>query len=386
MHKLSIIIPCFNEAKTIDEIIRRVEAAPLPSGWTKELVLVDDCSTDGTREKLRAYEGRHALVFREINGGKGAAVKSGLAKATGDYLLIQDADLEYDPNEYQLLIGALTGPRSVVFGSRMLGTNSFFSASHRYGCKGLTFLFNRIFGSAYTDINTCYKLFPKEAVPALLRSTSSNFVFDAVDLTYELYRIDPNSVEVPVSYRPRTRAEGKKIRAREGIACVERMASLFANEYVFGRFLKRHSVLIRYLVIGGGAFLINVSLLYLFTDLFGIYYLLSSVLSFLAAFAFNFLLQKFWTFKAIGKIHFEASGFFILQVCANLLLNTALLYLLVEYLGLWYVFSQALTSLTLAFVTYYVSKRFIFARRVSAPAAPYTHSPADRAQDIPAAS
>ncbi|MHB1118322.1 MAG: glycosyltransferase family 2 protein, partial [Minisyncoccota bacterium] len=217
MPKLSVVIPCFNEEKTIDEIVSRVEVSQLPNGWKKEIVLVDDFSIDGTRNKIVKYSPEHVVVLRKKNGGKGAAVKSGLEKATGDYILIQDADLEYNPDDYERLIGALSEKTPIVFGSRLRQENDYFNLVYLYGSKMLTHVFNLFFGCKFTDITTCYKLFPRQVVGNLLLWKENDFVFDAVCLTYELNKFNPNIVEVPIRYSPRGREEGKKVNWRHGV-------------------------------------------------------------------------------------------------------------------------------------------------------------------------
>lgn len=352
MSKLSIIIPCFNEENTIDQIIPLVEEAYLPAGWQREIIIVDDFSTDETRNKINKYSLKHTVILRTENGGKGAALKSGLEKATGDFVLIQDADLEYDPNDYQRLIGALDEKHSIVFGSRLRQENDYFSLVYLYGSEALTKVFNLFFGSQFTDITTCYKLFPREVIPALLSWPENDFVFDAVHLTYELNKGNREVVEVPISYHPRSREEGKKVNWRHGLRALLAMSEIKTGKY--WQFLK-------FLITGGIALVVNILFLYFFTELFNIYYITSSILAFFVAVTINFALQKFWTFCSVrGNIYVEAPSFLALQVFVNLFLNTLLLYVFVEYLQIWYLISQVIVSLCLAVVTYLVSKRYIF--------------------------
>lgn len=352
MTKLSIIIPCFNEEKTIDEIVGRVEASTLPAGWQKEVVLVDDFSTDGTRNKISKFTQKHIIILREKNGGKGAAVKSGLEKATGDFILIQDADLEYNPDDYERLIGALSEKCSVVFGSRLRQENDYFSLVYLYGSEALTHVFNLFFGSKFTDITTCYKLFPREVIPPLLLWPENDFVFDAVCLTYELNKFNPNIIEVPIRYSPRGREAGKKVNWRHGLKSLLLMAEIRAG---------KHWQLFKFLVTGGVALIVNLATLYLLTSVIGFHYLVSAVCSFAVAVAVNFMLQKFWTFgHTRGNIYVEATSFLVLQVIVNMFLNTALLYFLVEYLHVYYLLSQVVASLCLAVVTFLVTRRYIF--------------------------
>jgi glycosyltransferase involved in cell wall biosynthesis len=221
--KLSIIIPCHNERPTIEEILRRVLAAPT-LGLEKEVIVVDDCSTDGSREVLHhaalAADPRLRAVLRARNGGKGAALLDGFAASTGDILLIQDADLEYDPREYPLLLEPLVDGRAdVVFGSRYLGaTHRVSPLWHYYGNRLLTFLSNLTTGLHLTDVHTCYKAFRRDLLPKLdLRSPG--FEIDP-EFTAKVARLNCRIYEVPISYSSRTRAEGKKLRLRDGLTAL----------------------------------------------------------------------------------------------------------------------------------------------------------------------
>ena len=217
MEKLSVIIPVYNELATIAEIIRRVEEAKIPV--VKEIILVDDGSTDGSREYLRQLSGRHTVVLHEKNRGKGAAVRSGLGRATGRWIIVQDADLEYDPADYGRLLRALQESRAdAVYGSRNLQPNSRSSRRYYYGGRLITALMNLLFGSRLTDVNTCYKLFNAAALRCL-QVESDRFSF-CEEVTAKLLRQGSVIREIPISYHPRTFAEGKKIRFHDGIAAV----------------------------------------------------------------------------------------------------------------------------------------------------------------------
>lgn len=352
MPKLTVVIPCYNEERTIDLIIPRVEAAQLLPGWQKEIIIVDDYSTDGTRNRIVKYSKKHTVVLRKENGGKGAALKSGMEKASGDFILIQDADLEYNPDDYRRLIEALDQKHSIVFGSRLRQENGYFSLIYLYGSELLTNVFNLFFGSKLTDITTCYKLFPKEVIPALLSWPENDFVFDAVYLTYELNKFNGDVIEVPIRYLPRSREEGKKVNWRHGLKALLAMTEIKTGKY--WQFFK-------FLITGCTALVVNLSFLYLFTDIIGIHYLLSSVFSFSLAVTVSFALQKFWTFRSTKRnIYIEASSYLFMQIVVNLFLNTALLYIFVDYLHLWYILSQILISLGLAVITFVVSKKYIF--------------------------
>lgn len=216
--KLSIVIPVFNEATTVLELLRLVESAPLD--MDKELVVVDDCSTDGTRDILRKAALDHPnwhLLFHEINRGKGAALRTGFAAATGDFVIIQDADLEYDPREYPILLRPLLeGRADVVFGSRFQGGGPhrvcFFW--HYLGNKFLTTFSNMLTNLNLTDMEVCYKVFRREVLQSL-HLREDRFGFE-VEITAKVAKGKWRLYEVPISYYGRSYEEGKKITWKDG--------------------------------------------------------------------------------------------------------------------------------------------------------------------------
>ncbi len=227
MKKLSIIIPVYNEVLTITKLLSRVSGIVLPNQIEKEIIIVDDGSTDGTKEMLKNVSRKFKVISREINGGKGAALKSGFKAATGEYLLIQDADLEYNPNDYpKLLEPVLSGEAEVVFGSRtMLQNNVPLSQIYFYGGLMLTKVFNSLFRSRLTDLATCYKLFPTHFVTEIEFLPANDFVFDVVELSHFLVR-NSRLVEVPITYQARALSQGKKLNWRHGWRCFLTMIRL----------------------------------------------------------------------------------------------------------------------------------------------------------------
>lgn len=227
INKLSIVIPAYNEGKTIHLILNKVKAVELVENIQKEVLIINDCSTDNTEEAIQAYMNANPELniqyFKhEKNKGKGAALHTGIAKATGEFLIIQDADLEYDPEEYNhLLKPILSGMADVVYGSRFMGGNPhrilFFW--HSIGNKLLTFLSNMNTNLNLTDMETCYKMFNTKMVQSL-RLREKRFGFEP-EVTAKIARI-PNVriYEVGISYYGRTFAEGKKINWKDGVSAI----------------------------------------------------------------------------------------------------------------------------------------------------------------------
>ena len=213
---LSVLIPVYNEKATVLELLRRVEAVELPVG--KQIVLVDDGSTDGTREILAGLGGRATVIQHEANRGKGAAVRTALDHATGDFVIVQDADLEYDPVDYPAMLGPLLDGRAdAVYGSRFLGgPHRVLLFWHYIGNMLFTLLTNVLYDVNLTDMGTCYKAFRADLIKAIpLRS--ERFGIEA-EITAKICKRRLRLYEVPISYSGRTYAEGKKITWRDGLA------------------------------------------------------------------------------------------------------------------------------------------------------------------------
>lgn len=223
MKRLSIVIPVFNEAATIREIIARVREAPLPEGLAREIIIVDDFSMDGTRQILQDYaeNGACKIFFHERNQGKGAALRTGFAHTTGDIVLVQDADLEYDPQEYPKLLAPILAEKSdVVYGSRFAGRESkrILSFGHYVANKLLTTLSNIFTKLNLTDMETCYKVFRKEVLSEI-SIEEDRFGFEP-EITAKLARLGVRVCEVGINYSGRTYAEGKKINWKDGVRAI----------------------------------------------------------------------------------------------------------------------------------------------------------------------
>ncbi len=225
--KLSVIIPAYNEARTIHLILNKLKEVKLINNITKEVIIVNDCSTDKTEEVLLDYISNNkdlAITYykHEVNQGKGAALHTGISKATGEYLIIQDADLEYDPQEYNdMLKPVVLGFADVVYGSRFMGSNPhrilFFW--HTLGNKFLTFLSNMCTNLNLTDMETCYKLFRTDIIQGI-KLKEKRFGFEP-EVTAKIARIPKIRIyEIGISYYGRTYEEGKKIGWKDGVRAI----------------------------------------------------------------------------------------------------------------------------------------------------------------------
>ena len=227
MPTLSILIPAYNEGRTIHHILNKVKAVELIGGYTKEVIIVNDCSKDNTEEAIQSYIQQNPELTinyfkHEVNKGKGAAIHTAIAKATGDVCIVQDADLEYDPEEFNLLLKPIIdGFADVVFGSRFMGGNPhrvlFFW--HTIGNKFLTFLSNMMTNLNLTDMETCYKMFKTDIIQSI-KLNEKRFGFEP-EVTAKIARVPKVRIyEVGISYYGRTYEEGKKIGWKDGFRAI----------------------------------------------------------------------------------------------------------------------------------------------------------------------
>ena len=220
MKKITILIPVFNEIKTINEILEKVENTSF-CDLEKEIILIDDFSTDGTREILENLKDKYKVFFHDKNYGKGAALRTGFEHVSGDIVVIQDADLEYDPKDYEPLIRLiLDGHADVAYGSRLSGgkPSRSFMFFHLLGNKFLTLLTNVLYNTTLTDMETCYKAFRVEFIKGL-KIKSNRFDFEP-EITAKVLKRGARLYELPISYFGREYDEGKKITWKDGIHAV----------------------------------------------------------------------------------------------------------------------------------------------------------------------
>jgi len=216
--KLSVIICVYNEKGTILEVVRRVQDVSLGNGWEKEIIIVDNYSTDGTRDLLKTLQDDNIkIILQPRNLGKGNSIRTAIPLCTGDYTITQDADLEYHPRQYPVLLEkALRENLDVVYGSRVLGGKQYhYYAVNYWGVRALTFLTNLFFDAQYTDVATNYKLVRTSLLKSL-HLTCSGFDLD-FEISNKLARATKKIAEVPIDFTPRTYMQGKKIRASDGM-------------------------------------------------------------------------------------------------------------------------------------------------------------------------
>ena len=220
MNKVSILIPVYNEINTLLPLLEKVEKASF-GGLEKEIILVDDCSTDGTKDILKNLENKYKVLYHKVNQGKGAALRTGFAAVTGDIAVIQDADLEYDPDDYDGVIKLILNEGAdVAYGSRFLNLNESKTVVkvNFFANKMLTFMTNLLFGAKLTDMETCYKAFKTEFIKDI-QIKSDRFDFEP-EITAKVLKKKAKLKEAPIKYCGRTFEEGKKITWKDGIHAV----------------------------------------------------------------------------------------------------------------------------------------------------------------------
>jgi len=220
LHKLSVIVPVFNERNTLVEILRRMRAVELPEGVEREIIVVDDGSTDGTRDVLKQLgDSTVRIVMHEHNKGKGAALRTGFERATGDYVLVQDADLEYDPDDWPSLIAPIIRGRArVVYGSRFTGERRNMMFLHWVGNRFLSLTTNVLYNTTLSDMETCYKVVDRNLLDGM-QLRANRFDIEP-EITAKILKQGVRIYEVPISYTGREVDEGKKITWRDGLSAL----------------------------------------------------------------------------------------------------------------------------------------------------------------------
>ena len=219
MKKITVLIPVYNELNTLETILKKVEETNL-CGLEKEIILIDDYSTDGTRDILKNLESKYKVLYHDKNMGKGAALKTGFANMTGDIVIVQDADLEYEPKDYENLVKEVyEGNADIVYGSRLMGKpDDSFIWTHLWGNRLITFVANILYGQKLTDIETCYKVFKRELLDGV-DVKSHRFDFEP-EITAKMLKKKAKFMELPISYSGRGHDEGKKITWKDGFGAI----------------------------------------------------------------------------------------------------------------------------------------------------------------------
>lgn len=218
MKKISIIIPVYNERLTVDIILDRT-LKQKTTGWVKEVIVIDDGSTDGTREMLKKWENRCTVIYKSVNEGKGSALRLGLARASGDLILIQDADLEYSPGDYPVLTQPFENPAvNVVYGSRFLGSHLTTMFVYAQGNKFVTLITNLLYNTNITDMETGFKVFRRKVIDGIV-IYARGFDFEP-EFTAKILKKGYQVYEVPISYFGRKHSEGKKLTWKDGVVAL----------------------------------------------------------------------------------------------------------------------------------------------------------------------
>jgi len=218
MKKISIIIPVFNEKRYVAELISRVQGVNF-AGLEKEIIIIDDGSNDGTREILEQFLDRHKIIFHSKTQGKGAALRSGFKISTGDIIAVQDADLEYNPEDLnKLAVPIVAGQAKVVYGSRMIGKNPIGHLAYYFGNKFISLIARILYNCRLTDIETCYKVFSRDVLTNF-DLESNDFGFDP-EFTAKVLKNKIAIIELPISYSPRKFNQGKKIGWHDGLKAI----------------------------------------------------------------------------------------------------------------------------------------------------------------------
>ena len=358
--KLSIVIPVFNEKGTLPEILKKIADVELVGGLEKEVIIVDDFSKEKVvlpPEHPTHSATTYKVIRHEENKGKGAAVRTGLFEVNGDFVVIQDADLEYDPADYNKLLPLLlSGKAEVVYGSRFLkGTKpNGMSGKNYLANKFLTLLSNLATGLNLTDMETCYKMMNRNVASYISsKLTSDRFGMEPeITALVRKYKV----AEVPISYIGRTVKEGKKIGWLDGIEAIWKIIKF--------NFPFKDSRIIRYIISGSIGAATDLFLLWFLTMVAGVWYLTSAVVAFILSFIVSFFLQKLWTFKnrEMERIHVQAGVYLLITIC-NMGINTLLVYAFVQYFSFHYLIAQVFASIIVACESFFAYRELVFRKK-----------------------
>ena len=351
---LSIIIPCYNEENNIKQIIEKVLDSPVEN---KEIIIVDDCSTDKTRTVLENEIKPlvSQIIYHEKNSGKGAALRTGFKHATGDAVIIQDADLEYNPGEYVRVVEPIFNDEAdIVYGSRFLTNKSVGGYRLNYiANKVLTFVSNLFTGLKLTDMETCYKVFKREIIQSI-DIKEKRFGFEP-EITAKISKGNYRINEVPISYRPRTKEEGKKIGLKDGIRALYCIVKYRGNG-IFGQ-------LIPYFFIGLCASLVEWLTFWVFNEPFKIGIYISTIAAYVLSTFVNWVIGRNTIFKAAAKkmntIIDALAVYFVSGI--GLGLNLLLMMLFADKLGIYPLFSKIIAT-CIVFAWNFLSRRYIIYR------------------------
>lgn len=353
--KLSIVIPAYNEKKLIEPVLKKIKLLKFDSNIEKEIIVVDDCSKDGTREILKKKGKNYAdkILYHDVNQGKGAALRTGFKEVTGDIVIVQDVDFEYNPDEiYSVIKPIIDKKADVVYGSRFLKSKYKGYKSNQVANKFLTFLSNILTGLKVTDMETCYKAFPA----SFIKNTEieeKRFGFEP-EITAKIAKKKLKLVEVPISYHPRTKEEGKKINVKDGFRAVYCILKYNINEE-----LKKF---ISYFCVGGMAAIVEWFTFYI-SNLY-LNYILSTTIAFLAATTANYFLGKKITFKEYKKPKRDFLLVFLVSGI-GLLFNILLMYLFIEIIKMKIALLAKIICTGIVFMWNYISRRiFVYKEKI----------------------